>query len=332
MPVVSNTPILHADVPTPLSGHSARPLARFAWGVLAYQVAVVAWGAYVRATGSGAGCGRHWPLCNGVVVPRAPRVATLIELSHRLTSGAVLVLAVALVLWAVVALPRGHRAIYAAAVSLGFVLAEALIGAMLVLTEHVGTDTSRMRAVIVGLHLVNTFLLLGSTTLAAWWASVGAPARSPGALARSPLVWAALTPLAALLFVGATGAVTALGDTLFPSTSLASGLAQDLSANAHLFVRLRALHPLLAALTAVLTLGALAVVRSLRPARSVRLLANTASALVFGQVMLGVFDLVTLAPVWAQLAHLVLADAVWIALVLVAVAALELPSQARETT
>jgi heme A synthase len=259
-------------------------------------------------------------------------MATLIELSHRLTSGAVLVLAVALVLWALIALPRGHRAIYAAAVSLGFVLAEALIGAMLVLTEHVGKDTSRMRAVIVGLHLVNTFLLLGSTTLAAWWASVAAPARSPGALsARSPLVWAALTPLAALLFVGATGAVTALGDTLFPSSSLASGLAQDLSANAHLFVRLRALHPLLAAFTAVLTLGALAVVRSLRPARSVRLLANTASALVFGQVMLGVFDLVTLAPVWAQLAHLVLADAVWIALVLVAVAALEQPGRLRET-
>jgi heme A synthase len=271
-------------------------------------------------------------------VPRAPRVATLIELSHRLTSGAVLVLAVALVLWAVVALPRGHRAIYAAAVSLGFVLAEALIGAMLVLTEHVGTDTSRMRAVIVGLHLVNTFLLLGSTTLAAWWTSVGAPARSPGTLAahaalgpRSPVVWAALAPLVALLFVGATGAVTALGDTLFPSSSLASGLAQDLSANAHLFVRLRALHPVLAALTAVLTLGSLTVVRSLRPARWVRLLANTASALVFGQVMLGVFDLVTLAPVWAQLAHLVLADAVWIALVLVAVAALELPSQPPET-
>jgi heme A synthase len=268
-------------------------------------------------------------------VPRAPRVATLIELSHRLTSGAVLVLAVALVLWAVVALPRRHRAIYAAAVSLGFVLAEALIGAMLVLTEHVGKDTSRMRAVIVGLHLVNTFLLLGSTTLAAWWASVGAPARPPAPRAplgaRSPVVWAALAPLAALLLVGATGAVTALGDTLFPASSLSSGLAQDLSANAHLFVRLRAIHPLLAAATAVLTLGALAVVRSLRPARSVRLLANTASALVFGQVMLGVFDLVTLAPVWAQLAHLVLADAVWIALVLVAAAALEVPSQARET-
>jgi cytochrome c oxidase assembly protein subunit 15/protoheme IX farnesyltransferase len=308
----------------PIFPLDSRALPRFAWGVLACQVAVIAWGAYVRATGSGAGCGRHWPLCNGVVVPRAPRVATLIELSHRLTSGAVLVLAVVLALWAFISLPRGHRAVYAAAASLGFVLAEALIGAMLVLTEHVGQDTSRMRAVIVGLHLVNTFLLLGATTLTAWWASRGAQARPGTALrARSPLVWAAIVPLVALLLVGATGAVTALGDTLFPAGSLASGLAQDLSTKAHLFVRLRVLHPLFASLTAVLTLAALGVVRSLRPVRSVRLLANAASALVFGQVMLGVFDLVTLAPVWAQLAHLVLADALWIALVLVAAAALD---------
>jgi heme A synthase len=344
---VSDTPeiqvspqVFPPDGPSPVPPARSRALPRFAWSVLAWQVAVIAWGAYVRATGSGAGCGRHWPLCNGVVVPRAPRVATLIELSHRLTSGAVLVLAVVLALWALVALPRGHRAVYAAVVSLGFVLAEALIGALLVLSEHVGQDTSRMRAVIVGMHLVNTFLLLGSTTLAARWASGGAPASPVRALeARSrplsrPLLWAAIVPLGALLFVGATGAVTALGDTLFPAGSLASGLAQDLSANAHLFVRLRVLHPLLAVLTAVLTLAALAVVRSVRPARSVRLLANTASALVFGQVMLGVFDLVTLAPVWAQLAHLVLADALWIALVLVAAAALdarELPSRERDT-
>jgi heme A synthase len=249
-------------------------------------------------------------------------VATLIELSHRLTSGAVLVLAVALFVWALVALPRKHPAVYGAAISLGFVLTEALIGAMLVLSEHVGQDTSRMRAVIVGLHLVNTFLLLGATTLTAWWTSGGAPLRLGALGARSPVVWATLVPLGALLLVGATGAVTALGDTLFPSSSLASGLAQDLSANAHLFVRLRAIHPLLAAMTAVLTLGALAVVRALQPTPSVSLFANAAGVLVFGQVMLGVFDLVTLAPVWAQLAHLVLADAVWIALVLVAATAL----------
>jgi heme A synthase len=127
--------------------------------------------------------------------------------------------------------------------------------------------------------------------------------------------------------VGATGAVTALGDTLFPAGSLASGLVQDVSAKAHLFVRLRVLHPLFAVVTAVLTVAALGVVRSQRPSRSVRLLVNAASALVIGQVALGVFDLVTLAPVWAQLAHLVLADVLWIALVLVGAAALELPSR-----
>ena len=58
-------------------------LPRFAWGLLAYNVAVILWGAVVRATSSGAGCGDHWPLCNGVVLQSNPRLATLIELAHR---------------------------------------------------------------------------------------------------------------------------------------------------------------------------------------------------------------------------------------------------------
>ncbi len=45
---------------------------RYAWGVLLWNVLVALWGAYVRATGSGAGCGSHWPTCNGEILPRAP--------------------------------------------------------------------------------------------------------------------------------------------------------------------------------------------------------------------------------------------------------------------
>jgi heme A synthase len=297
----------------------------FAWGVLAYEIAVVAWGAYVRATGSGAGCGRHWPLCNGVVVPRAPRVETLVELSHRVTSGGALLLAVALFVWALRAYPAGHRVRRGAAAVAAFMVAEALIGAALVLFELVAHDASMKRALSVSLHLVNTFLLLASTALTAWWASGGAPLRLRG---QAPVAWAMAVPLVALLFVGASGAVTALGDTLFPSASLAAGLAQDFAPGAHLFVRLRAVHPLLASTTAVLTLAALAMVRALRPAAAVRGLANAATALVLAQVALGVFDVMTLAPLGAQLAHLALADAVWIALVLVAAAALgEAPSE-----
>jgi heme A synthase len=327
--------------PTPSFNHRAPagiarldPIGRlgwFAWGVLTYEIAVVAWGAYVRATGSGAGCGRHWPLCNGVVIPRAARVETLVELSHRVTSGGALVLSVVLLVWSLRAFPPGHRVQRGAIAATAFMFAEALIGAGLVLFELVAHDASMKRALSVSLHLVNTFFLLGSTALTAWWASGGAPVRLRGGSPQgppTPVLWAVGVPLAALLLVGATGAVTALGDTLFPSASLSAGLADDFSAKAHLFVRLRAIHPLLASITAVSTLAALGFVRALRPSAGVRRLANAATALIVAQVALGLFDVMTLAPVWAQLAHLVLADAVWVSLVLVGAAALADPSAA----
>src|SRR5271165_3717882 len=151
--------------------------ARFAWSLLAFDVAVVAWGVYVRATGSGAGCGRHWPLCNGEVVPRAPRVQTIVELSHRLSSGAAMLLTAVLLGWALLAYPRGHVVRRGAAVSMALMLAEALIGAGLVLFELVAHDASMKRALSVCLHLTNTLLLLASTALTAWWASGGGRVR-----------------------------------------------------------------------------------------------------------------------------------------------------------
>ena len=90
-------------------------LAKFAWGVLAYNIAVILWGAYVRASGSGAGCGEHWPLCNGVVLPRDPSTATLIEFSHRITSGLALIAVVALLVWVWRACAAGHPSRRAAA-------------------------------------------------------------------------------------------------------------------------------------------------------------------------------------------------------------------------
>src|SRR5260370_13603682 len=133
---------------------------RYAWGVLGWDLLVILWGAFVRATGSGAGCGRHWPLCNGEVVPRAPRVETLIELSHRLSSGGALVLTLVLLVWAMRVHPRGHVVRRGAAATTAFMVAEALIGAALVLFELVAHDASMKRALSVTLHLGNTFLLL----------------------------------------------------------------------------------------------------------------------------------------------------------------------------
>jgi heme A synthase len=293
--------------------------ARFAWALLAYDVGVVAWGAYVRATGSGAGCGRHWPLCNGEIMPRAPRVETLVELSHRVSSGAALVLTAILLVWSLRAYPRGHVVRRGAAAAATFMIAEVLIGAALVLFELVARDASAKRALSVSLHLVNTFLLLASTAVTAWWASGGAPIRLRG---HGAVAWTTGLPLLAMLFVGTSGAVTALGDTLFPSASLASGFARDFAPGAHLFLRLRALHPLLAAVTAAMIVVAAGITRTLRPTRSVRNLTRTAASLAVAQVAAGLLDVATLAPVWLQMVHLVLADAVWLALVLSGAAAL----------
>jgi heme A synthase len=293
--------------------------ARFAWGLLAYDVAVVAWGAFVRATGSGAGCGRHWPTCNGDIVPHAPRIETLIEVSHRLSSGTAFVLTAALLVWALNVYPRGHRVRRGAMVAMALMAAEALIGAGLVLFELVAHDASMKRALSMSVHLVSTFLLLGSMTLTAFWASGGRPL---GLRGQRAIGLSLALPLVGMLVVGASGAVTALGDTLFPSASVAAGLAQDFAPGAHLFVRLRAIHPMLAVATAAAIVVSASVVRALRPTRGVEIASRVASGLAAVQVCAGLLDVSLRAPVWMQLVHLVLADCVWIALVLTGAVAL----------
>jgi heme A synthase len=203
-------------------------------------------------------------------------------------------------------------------VTLALMLSEAFIGAMLVRFALVSSDASLRRAFGVSLHLVNTFLLLASTALTAWWSSGGARIRLRG---QGGVVWMFALSLGALLLVGASGAVNALGDTLFPSASLSAGLTEDFAPRAQLFVRLRALHPLLAAMTVAIIVLTLGLVRGLRPARAVRILARTTTALVVLQVAIGIVNMIALAPVGLQLAHLVVADALWIALVLTAAAA-----------
>jgi heme a synthase len=293
----------------------ATSAARLAWGVLALNVGVVLWGAYVRASGSGAGCGRHWPLCNGDVVPRAPSTATIIEATHRVTSGLALfaVIALAFATWR--ALPRGHLARKTALASVGFIFAEALIGAGLVLFELVAHDASTKRALSMVLHLTNTFLLLGALALTAWLS--GAPSRTSKMPRARALRIAVPFALVAALALGATGAIAALGDTLFPASSLREGLAQDLSPLAHLFLRLRVLHPVLALGSGVVILASAALVRSFGGPRA-RTLARIVTGLFVAQFALGVLNLALLVPIATQLLHLLFADALWIALVLMA--------------
>ena len=296
--------------------------AKFAWGLLAYNLLVIAWGAYVRASGSGAGCGAHWPLCNGEMLPREPGVEMLVELSHRVTSGLSLVFGLALAIAAHRTHPRGSLVRRGAWASFGFVGAEALIGAGLVLFELVAHDKSMKRALSMALHLTNTFFLLAALTLTAFWASGGGrvAVRRQGVLA-----WSLGLAVVGVLLLGMSGAVTALGDTLFPARSVADGIAQELSGGAHLFVRLRLLHPVIATLVAVLVLLASTLSRLLRPTPHVRTLSRLVSLFVLAQMIAGIVNVALLAPIPMQLVHLLLADSVWISLVLLAASALRAP-------
>ncbi|RMF45130.1 MAG: hypothetical protein D6755_08445, partial [Anaerolineae bacterium] len=288
--------------------------ARYAWGVLAINFVVILWGAFVRATGSGAGCGAHWPTCNGEVIPRAPAVETLIEFIHRLTSGAALLAVIGLVVWAWRAYPKGHLVRKGAGFTMLFIITESLLGAGLVLFEWVAQDASMGRVISMPLHLVNTFLLLASITLTAWWASGGQAVRLPRGDGRLP--WFALG-LLAILFLGTSGAVTALGDTLFPASSLLEGMRQDFSSTAHFLIRLRVIHPLIAALSgAYLFFLVLGQTLQRKPSGAERMLARLLLGLFFLQLLAGVTNLLLLAPVWMQLVHLFLADSVWCAFVL----------------
>jgi hypothetical protein len=152
---------------------SMRPLTRFAWLTLAYNIAVVLWGAYVRATGSGAGCGNRWPLCNGTVLPRTPQAQTIIEFTHRLTSALAVGMVSSLLLWCWRKTAKGDWARYSSLAAILLLFNEALLGALLVLFEHVGQDRSPGRVFFLCMHFGNTLLLLAALALTAQWLSKG---------------------------------------------------------------------------------------------------------------------------------------------------------------
>lgn len=286
-------------------------VSRFAWGVLAYNLLVILWGAYVRASGSGAGCGAHWPMCNGEVIPRSPTAQTIIEFTHRATSGVALLAVFALLVWLFRAKPKGHPARRFAVWSTIFILLEAAIGAGLVLFELVAGDRSLARGYAMGAHLVNTFFLLGALCLTALHADPLERRRSD----RFPVL--VTLGLVAVILTGVTGGIAALGDTLFPAHSLAHALAQDLSAQSHLFLRLRISHPIVAVLSAAfLVYVATTSYRRAGEGPRAQRLSVLLGALVCAQVLLGLVNLALLAPVPLQLLHLLVADLIWIALVL----------------
>jgi cytochrome c oxidase assembly protein subunit 15 len=288
-------------------------LRRFAWGVLVYFIAVILWGTLVRATGSGAGCGNHWPLCNGTVLQHSARVDTMIEFIHRITSGLSFFAVVGLLVWTFLGTMRGHLARAAAVAAVCFTLIEAILGALLVKLGLTAQSQSPLRPAYLALHLANTLLLLAALTLTAHLLS-----RKHGFLRGTIRLVAPFGAAAAVLvvmIVGVTGSLAALGDTLFPASSLGMALAQDFSATSGWLVRWRWTHPTVAFVASIFLIWLL--VRAAQRTthwdnRGISALVLLLLAVVY---VLGLLDVVLLAPLWVQVAHLLAADTLWAALV-----------------
>jgi len=288
-------------------------LRRFAWGVLAYFIAVILWGTLVRATGSGAGCGNHWPLCNGTVLQHSASVNTLIEFTHRITSGLSLFAVLGLLLWTFLGTVRGHLARSVAVVAVVLTLVEAILGALLVKLGYTAQSQSPMRPAFLALHLTNTLLLLAAITLTAHLLS-----RHRGFLRGSVRLVAPFGALAAVvvvMIVGVTGSLAALGDTLFPASSLGMALAQDFSAASGWLVRWRWTHPTIAFLASIVLIWLLVRAAQHKTHGDNRILSALILLLLACVYVLGVLDVVLLAPLWVQVAHLLAADTLWAALV-----------------
>jgi heme a synthase len=287
-------------------------LVRFAWFVVGYNVLVILWGALVRATGSGAGCGNHWPLCNGQVIPLSPRVDTIIEFTHRCMTGGSGFLVLGLLIWAFRGTVKGQAARVFAVCSMVLLLNEAFLGALLVKLGYVTGNQSLGRVIVLSIHLSNTLLLLAALTLTAWLLRTGQRTRELG-IGGAKKIWA-LLGLTATLVVGVSGSLAALGDTLFPASSLRATFAQDFAAGSPWLLRLRGVHPASAVVAAIFVLWLVGQARRDGAGR----LAGMVITLLCFQFALGMADVLLLAPVWMQILHLLGADLYWVALVVLA--------------
>jgi heme a synthase len=293
--------------------------ARYAWFVLAYNIIVILWGVFLRASKSGDGCGQHWLTCHGEVVPSAPELKTVIEFSHRVTSSLAGILVLVLLVWAIIKWysDKSERKTYllkSVIASFVFIVIEGLLGAGLVLTGNTAETLTPTRPFWTAGHLINTLILLAFLTLTAWFASGG---KTFNFRAQPKILLLLGAGVTGIFLIGITGSIAALSNMLFPSASLAEGLAKDFSATSHILVRLRISHPILSILVgAFLAFSAYWLKIKFAGNFWINRFAGWLILLVAAQLAFGSLTLVTGAPILMQLGHLLLADAVWIVFVL----------------
>lgn len=298
--------------------------ANFAWFALAYNVAVILWGVFLRASKSGDGCGQQWLTCRGEIIPSAPELKTIIEFSHRLTSGVAFIVVLALLIWSFRAYENGNVIRKTALISFVFIITEALVGAGLVLTGNTAETLTDARPFWAVGHLINTFILLAFLTLTAWLAM---QKRQLSFRFETKYLLLIIVALIGIFLVGSSGSIAALSSMLFPSGSVTEGITKDFSAASNLLLRLRISHPVLSILTGVYLIflaGWLKAKAGNDP--EVSRWSDILSVLVLVQVAFGAATLLTLGPIIMQIGHLLLADLLWIAFVLLCANVLTLPA------
>ncbi|MBA2736827.1 MAG: COX15/CtaA family protein [Pyrinomonadaceae bacterium] len=299
--------------------------AKYAWFVLAYNVVVILWGVFLRASKSGDGCGQHWLTCHGEIIPSAPEMKTVIEFSHRMTSSLAGIFVVILLVWAFVTWysRKSERKSYLLKAAIGsfvFIVIEGLLGAGLVLTGNTAENLTSERPFWMAAHLINTLILLAFLTLTAWFASGG---KHLNFKAQPKVLLLLGLGVFGIFLIGMSGSVAALSSMLFPSVTLSEGIAKDFSETSHILLRLRVSHPILSITVGVFLIFLAGLVKSkARENTPVKRWANVLTILILIQFASGAITLLTLAPIVMQLVHLLLADAVWIAFVLMSAAIL----------
>jgi heme A synthase len=291
----------------------------YAWLTLLVTLLVILWGDVVQATGSGAGCGAHWPVCNGEVLPAFAGRETIIEFTHRLTSGFVFLMAVGLFIGSRRTFPKGHVVRKGASFSLFFMFTESLVGAALVLFRLVGQDASVTRAIVAPIHLINTLFLIAAITLTAWFASGGKAFRWQGQGAVSKLL---IGGLVSLVVIAVMGAITSLGDAIFPVRNTAEAIGRSMNTGEHFLVRLRIWHPFVAIGLGLYIVLAARFIANFRPNAATQNFALGLFVVYLLQIAVGFFNVLLSAILPTQLVHLLLADSLWILWVLLAATAL----------
>lgn len=275
-------------------------------------VAVVIGGALVRATDSGAGCGESWPICGGQFIPEIGNYHTAIEVSHRLMTGLLGFGVLAIFILVRRQFEKDHRlrrAVFAGGVLL---IIESLLGASLVIFGWVEFDASIARLIVVPLHLLNTFMLVGAFAMVAYFASGGGGFRVDLSTTRDRLV---IGGLGVILTIGATGALNALADTLIRSDALHIADPGEFLVTEPVLTQIRAIHPFVA------IVGGLALYMMVRYLAAgatglVKWLALAIQGIIWVQFILGMVNIALEVPLETQLIHLFVADVLWIAFVL----------------